>query len=211
MIDRTNAKEAVYKQKLLAMFFDTSEINTYEIEFRKPDLILSSVKRLKAEHEQRITQLQSKLAEWSTLNSEVKSLEFKPKPDLSFGHLNLNNPKLVSCCMDKTFKIWDLEHNECVETRDGHTKGVRCAEMLVGENKFATGSYDKKIRVWDASDYTCIKTLTGHKDTVFCLKSLAHNRLASGSVSDIKIWHLESGVCAKTLKGSDTVNYFVSN
>ena len=212
MIDLTNKTETAYTAKLDKMSqipqIDTQACTqTMLSHFRKPDLILDEVTRLQKEHESEIKVFKTKLIDFESLNNEIKSLGFKKNQEFqmeSFGILKLNESKnLISCSIDTSVKIWDLETKECISTLEGHIEGVRCV-VVIENDKIVSGSYDGFIKIWDARENVCLKTFNGHKGAVWCLKTLSTNTFASGSNSEIKIWNIYGVTCLKTLE--DHVN-----
>ena len=111
---------------------------------------------------------------------------------------NRNNCKLVSCSSDNTIKIWDLKTNNLINTLNEHMAEVSCLE-LIGNTRFASGSFDGTIIIWDAEEY--VQRLTDNQLGIWCLKALSQNKIASGSNIKIKIWDLSNGLCTGTLNG----------
>ena len=211
MIDQTKEKEKVYKLKISEMFKEMTgadiktENETLLNEFRRPNLIIADIVRQFNEQRLKIGEFKAKLVDFDRINSEIKEIEFQANQVLSretFGMLKLSKPlkKLISCSVDKTIKVWDLETKKCVNTLVCHTSQVNCLE-LVGHGMFASGSSDNKIKIWDATENICLKTLTGHHNAVVCIKSLDANTIASGSLNEIKIWKIDTEKCTHTLTG----------
>ena len=76
----------------------------------------------------------------------------------SFSLLNLRTHFLVSCSLDNTIKMWDLETRECIRTLEGHSAEIHCIDVL--ENGFLiSGSKDKSLKIWNPSDGACLKTI----------------------------------------------------
>ena len=138
LIEQTNDKERIYISKVNSLLLgfahtDIPKANQAVLdEFRKPNLVIDEVKRLLNEHEQKISQLQCKLAEFDVLNNEIKPIEFRAEQEFqnaSFGYLS-NHDKLLCGFSDQPTKIWDLKMNACVYMREGHTNEVRCLDFF---------------------------------------------------------------------------------
>jgi len=90
----------------------------------------------------------------------------------------------------KEIKIWDLKHNKCIQTLEGHTHDVTCLVSL-SNNQLASGSWDNRIKVWDLNTGKCVNTYQGHTSGVLSLIALDNNKLLASSSYDkkIKIWY----------------------
>ena len=107
---------------------------------------------------------------------------------------------LISCSLDYTIKIWDLENYECVKTLHGHVDGVKCIELIsFKESNLISGSLDKSLKMWDLNLGVCTKTFNFHSDGIKCIQALPENKIASGSYQEIKIIDLVTETCLKTL------------
>ena len=215
MIDQAYKKENIYKLKMREMRSQINEVDIFSYrqavlsEFRKPDLIIDDIKRLKGEHELMIARFQTKLAELDAYNMEVKTHDFKANQEFlsdSFGALNLNSPKLISInILENYIEIRDLALNEHIGTLHGPNSYIECIAMI-DNNKFATASFDNTIQIWDAQENSCIRTLIGHKFIITSLKSSPQGTIASGAIDGIKIWNIDSGQCLQTV---EECKYFV--
>ena len=149
MIDQTKAKEKSYRQKLAETMAKQNEANIARIEreihteFRKANIIVDEVHKLKLEQESQISFLRNLVIELDVLKSDTTQIQLKENP---YGLLQLNNQRLVSCSDDLSIKIWDLETNECLKTLRGHTKCVNSLEVL-DSNRFISGSLDQTMKV----------------------------------------------------------------
>ena len=214
MIDQVNQQEKVYTLKIKESQFVQTEVDVQQNrqivtdEFRKFDLLIENVERLRDENEQTVNEFETRIKGIDSLTDEIKLLEFKASEgfqEASFGFLKSYKSQ-IACTLDKMIRIWNLMSKECVATLEGHTNIVLCLEKI-DENRFASGSMDKTIKIWDANNFACLKTLTDHQDEVRTIKSLTSKRMASGSWREIRIWDTESGICIKTLIGHSSYVY----
>ena len=84
---------------------------------------------------------------------------------------------------------------------------ITIIEIILDDDRLASGSGDSTIRIWNVTSGVSVKTLTGHSDWVYSLAVLPFNRLASGSGTDytgeIKIWNMNDGTLIQTLLEHD--------
>lgn len=78
---------------------------------------------------------------------------------------------LLSCSMDKTIKIWDLQGN-CIKTMTEHTRYVNCMAVNSDSTVFCSGSNDRTILIWDLTNTLTLDShLTGVRSILFNLAS----------------------------------------
>lgn len=78
---------------------------------------------------------------------------------------------LLSCSMDKTIKIWDLQGN-CLKTMMEHSRYVNCMAVNSDSTVFCSGSNDKTILIWDLTNSLTLGShLTGMRSVLFNLAS----------------------------------------
>lgn len=78
---------------------------------------------------------------------------------------------LLSCSMDKTIKVWDLQGN-CIKTMTEHTRYVNCMAVNSDSTVFCSGSNDRTILIWDLTNSLTIDShLTGVRSILFNLAS----------------------------------------
>ena len=124
LINMTNQKEAIYKLKVKEVNEHPSMISNQTLldEFRNPDLLVREIKGKLDEQKSKIAEFQAKIAALDSLSQNIKSIEFKAHPEFrkeSFVTLKQSNQRLISCSLDKTIKVWDLEDYECISTLEG--------------------------------------------------------------------------------------------
>ena len=118
---------------------------------------------------------------------------------------------LISCSVDKTLKLWDIETLNCYMTLYGHKKSVLCSEVC--DNKFdyniISGGDDCNIIIWTSnrnSQYHKKYVLIGHEKSVVCMFYIKNFfYLASGSDDlTIRIWDAEKDYSC--IKIFDSIN-----
>ena len=68
-----------------------------------------------------------------------------------------------------------------------------CLE-IIDDYTFASGSKDSTIKIWDIYDFECLKTLfSALNNQINCLKSFDEVFIASGSLTHIHIWNIDTG------------------
>lgn len=78
---------------------------------------------------------------------------------------------LLSCSMDKTIKVWDLQGN-CIKTMTEHTRYVNCMAVNSDSTVFCSGSNDRTILIWDLTNALTLDShLTGVRSILFTLAS----------------------------------------
>jgi WD40 repeat protein len=91
----------------------------------------------------------------------------------------------------------------CLQTLEGHSKGVTSVAFSHDSSKLASASDDRTVKVWDASSGACLQTLEGHSSWVSSV-AFSHDSSKLASASDdntVKVWDASSGVCLETLEG----------
>ena len=76
--------------------------------------------------------------------------------------LSEDKTALISCCGDKTIKIWNLNNYTCIKTLEGHSKWVSNI-LLFRPSILCSVSGDSLIKFWAIESGKCIHTLHGHK------------------------------------------------
>ena len=122
---------------------------------------------------------------------------------------------LISCSVDKSLKLWDIENLNCYMTLYGHKKSVLCCDIC--DNKFdndiISGGDDCNIIIWTSNrNYQYYKkyVLFGHEKSVVCLLYISkYFYLASGSDDlTIRIWDSEKDyLCIKIFNSMNSEIY----
>ena len=130
--------------------------------------------------------------------------------------LHLDGKLLASGSADSTVRVWDYEKKECKVFRE-HKDWVN-AVRITGDGKWLfSGSDDTTIKLWDIESGDLISTFTGHVGQVQCIipvpstiipsessepsTGLPEYILSSSLDNTIKLWHVPTITCKKTLFG----------
>lgn len=128
-------------------------------------------------------------------------------PEHSLNHQpdssDLNAQLLASCSDDRTIRLWNLKHGECLITLWGHEGWVQSIAVSPDGNTLASASHDHTIKLWDWRSGECLQTLEGHISRVKAVAFSPHgDYLCSGSDDKtLKLWEVQTGVCLRTLVG----------
>ncbi|OMP04618.1 hypothetical protein CCACVL1_02151 [Corchorus capsularis] len=100
---------------------------------------------------------------------------------------------MYSISWDKSFKIWNLKNQRCLESVKAHDDAVNT--LVVSENGTVyTGSADGLIRVWERDEkerrHSLVATLNKHKSTVNALALNGDGSVlfSGGCDSSIMVW-----------------------
>jgi WD40 repeat protein len=110
--------------------------------------------------------------------------------------------RLLSGCLDRTARLWDLRSGELLHTFEGHRMAVASGAFSADGKVMATGSWDDTARVWDVESRRELALLGGHPAAVHDV-ALAPDRrtlavLSGGGV--LKFWSLAAGREAGVLR-----------
>jgi WD40 repeat protein/transcriptional regulator with XRE-family HTH domain len=127
---------------------------------------------------------------------------------------------LASCSYDETIKLWNPHTGKCLRTFVEHQGAVTSICFSPDQQQLISGSFDQTIKIWNITTGECLKTLRGHIGGILSLLSQSASLfmeaeleptelagtddqdtfiISSGFDGTIKLWHLETGACVKSL------------
>lgn len=129
--------------------------------------------------------------------------------------LHLDGKLLASGSADSTVRVWDYEKKECKVFR-GHGDWVN-AVRITGDGKWLFSGSDNTIKLWNIESGDLLSTFTEHVGQVQCIipvpstmmpsisagasNGLPEYILSSSLDNTIKLWHVPTMTCRKTLFG----------
>ncbi|XP_059638897.1 protein JINGUBANG-like [Cornus florida] len=114
--------------------------------------------------------------------------------------LVINDGLIYSASWDKSFKVWKMSDQRCLESIKAHDDAVN-AVAVSGDSLVYTASADGKIRVWERGDgerrgmHVLITTLEKHKSSVnaLALNGDGSALFSGGGDRLILVWEREEG------------------
>lgn len=113
--------------------------------------------------------------------------------------------RLLTCSLDNTVRLWDMNRYKCIGLLEGHYASVNCVDIF--NNLAFTGSMDASVKVWDLDCFgnnkddetPLLYSFEGHVDSVTAL-SYNNGELVSGSNDKtIRQWDLNTGHLVQTI------------
>jgi WD40 repeat protein len=125
----------------------------------------------------------------------------------------------ISASSDKTFKMWDLEHETEQLTLREYGREVTAVTERPDGQRVISASSDRTLKIWNLKarnlqDRNIFLTPSGHTDSNTAIVVLPNGQRVVSASSDhnLKVWNLESGQELLTLHGhSDCVTGMVVN
>ena len=133
-------------------------------------------------------------------------LQIKDKCEV-FYHKELSNNNIISCCSDKTLKIY--KNNNLIYTLNGHNNWV-CKVIELENNKLISCAYDNTMKIWefDGNKYNCTNTFTiSNSNNWTNILRINKDKLVSSAYSSnyIKFWDIKNNFNEiKTLNNIET-------
>ena len=113
-----------------------------------------------------------------------------------------NGEQLAVGYEDGTVKIWNVQRQRVVATREGDARHVFSVKFSPDSQLLASAGYHGDIKLWDASGWRFHGTLRTHIATV---KDIAFSNdgrtLASASREVVHLWDVQSGAQLTALRG----------
>ncbi|MDF5713243.1 MAG: WD40 repeat domain-containing protein [Rhizonema sp. NSF051] len=116
---------------------------------------------------------------------------------------------LVSGCVDKTIKVWNVNTGKAIRTLSQSLAEVSSVAVSPDGNLLAVGSCDSprsNVKVWHISTGKLLHTLLGHQKPVNCVAISSDGQILASGSNKIKIWNLHNGDRICTLWHSSVVN-----
>lgn len=130
----------------------------------------------------------------STTDHDLNQPSTPPSTTSPFEHWPMSRPRparyMVTCGLDATVRLWDVQTGKCLKTMFGHVEGVwtLAADTL----RVVSGSQDRMVKVWDARTGKCEKTFSGHSAAVTCI-GLSDSRMVTGSEDcEVRVYSFKS-------------------
>ncbi|HVY70943.1 MAG TPA: hypothetical protein VHH73_13505, partial [Verrucomicrobiae bacterium] len=122
------------------------------------------------------------------------------KPFLLAGHKEMivalavspDNRLLLTGCIDRTARLWDLVARKVLHIFEPHRMAVGAVAFSPDGSRIATGSWDDTARVWDTNTRRQLAQLGGHDGGVQALAFAPDNRTLASitGTSVLKFWSL---------------------
>ena len=132
-----------------------------------------------------------KLYDLNTLNC-IKT--FICREHSILGIEKLSDDTIVSCSLDETIRVWNLNSGQYLKILNKDTK-ITCLKVFSDKKKILSGSY-KDIKVWDIETGTYFQALTGHFNWVRSIIVIA----SCNQNGCIQIFNINNGQCIKTIE-----------
>ena len=103
---------------------------------------------------------------------------------------------LVSGCLDKTIKIWNLHNGELLRTLTGHSEDISSLAISPDGQFLASSSFHcpkSNVKVWNLKTGKLLHNGLGHKKSVRFVAIDSEARILVSGSNKIKIWNLHTG------------------
>lgn len=116
---------------------------------------------------------------------------------------------LISGCLDKTIKVWNLQSGELLRTLKGHSDVISSVAISTDGQFLASSSVHcpkSNVKVWNLRTGKLLHSSFGQKKSVQAVTIAQDGRILISSHNKIKIWNLHTGDRLYTLSHSCSVH-----
>lgn len=140
----------------------------------------------------------------------VYNIAFSPsiaglkEPSAGYSQVTPTNSQLLlSCSMDKTIRLWDLELWQCLVVYRGHDAPVWDIQWGHHGHYFLTGSRDRTARLWSQDQIGYLRLFAGHEQDVDCVAFHPNSAYVFTGSSDknVRMWQVTNGVPVRLFTG----------
>ena len=121
-----------------------------------------------------------------------------------YSQVPSTNPQyLLSCSMDKSIRLWDLEMWTCLVVYKGHDGPVWDIQWGPYGHYFLTGSRDRTARLWSQDQIVYLRLFAGHEQDVDCVAFHPNSAYVFTGSSDknVRMWQVTNGVPVRLFTG----------
>lgn len=102
------------------------------------------------------------------------------------------NEYFVSCSHDMTWKLWSVEKRKCIQSQEGHGRGIYSLSVHPDQSLIASADLSGIAALWDLRTGKHIQTLKSHNKKILACEFAPNGYLLSTGSEDntIKIWDI---------------------
>lgn len=140
--------------------------------------------------------MSSRCGTWMEVNFRVtKELTWPEFVHDLLGHtdwirgLRIWNDKLLSCSLDTTVKIWDIQAQQLLLSLECKAP-LYSMDMFTcdtGQNFLVVGC-STSLKIWNLANFCLVNTLSGHSDYICCAKIVSGFIISGSFDGAIKLW-----------------------
>ena len=114
--------------------------------------------------------------------------------------MHLISNKLIAITKRTQIKVFNYETCECVKSIDTNSSRVRILKVLENQNFLLVFNGESDIKLLDFEGGKIIQTFSGHKEHVFNIQVLTIDTFASCTLTQIKIFNINTGQCLNSFE-----------